>query len=212
MEVIDIPYEGYEWDRGAFRQRDRTPRVTYDAAYLERQSGTPESHRALAELRLRVLEAFVPRGGELLDFGCGRGDFLRVARRADWNAWGCDVVPGEGLLWPEVALRAGPWDVVCFFDSLEHLSDPADVVRTLGARWLYVSLPECHYPDNPDWFMRYYHRRPGEHLFHWNRQGLDEWMGHLGYRPVLHAWHEDRIRTPYDPTLPNVLTAIYQRG
>ena len=195
------------------RQRDLTVTQTYDAAYLrERYAAIDDRVRELADRRVRVLEAFVgpPAGGSLLDFGCGVGAVVEAARRRGWHAAGCDLIPGAGVLHPGSV--PGGWDVVTFFDSLEHLPDPAGCVESLAADWVMVSVPWCHHPYDWVWFGGWKHRRPGEHLHHWSRGTLANFFGRLGYAEVVSGCVEDDFRPNPQQAEPNVLTALFRRA
>lgn len=211
---MDLNYADYCWDhegRG-FRQRDLTVRQVYDSEYLRvRYADIDANVRALSRKRLQVLAAFVPVG-RVLDFGCGTGRFVQESAAAGWNAWGCDLVPGEGRRCDLGEAERMRWDVVTCFDSLEHCPDPDAVIRSLDASWVMVSVPWCHYPDDPAWFRRWKHRRPGEHLWHWNKTSLDGFFALLGYRPVMWSSFEDEYRPNADQKMPNILTAIYSRS
>ncbi len=210
--IEDIPYSGYVFDRGAFRQRDLTVRRVYDDAYLARYREIDANVRALSAKRLKVLEAFVPRG-TLLDFGCGTGRFVEAARAHGWDAHGCDVIPSPGVLDPAACEGDGwKWDVVTFFDSLEHLEAPDRTIQALSPAWVMVSVPWCHYPGIPEWFMNWRHRRPGEHLWHWTATGLDWFFHALDYRDVMHSTFEDEYRPNPEQVEPNILTAIYRKA
>lgn len=192
------------------RQRDLTVTMRYDRAYLEqRYGGIPERMREMADLRARVLSAFQQPPGRLLDYGCGVGAVVDAAQRAGWDAVGCDIVPGPDVLDP--AEVGGGWDVVTFFDSLEHLVDPAAVVASLDARAVFVSVPWCHLPEDQEWFMGYYHRRPGEHLWHWSRDTLVAFFAALGYRCVMTSSFEDVIRLPWKIDQDNILSGLFVR-
>ncbi len=206
---MELTYGDYCFDRGALRQRDLAPTMTYDRAYLDsRYRKIDAKVRALSAKRLAVLSEYAGPPGNLLDYGCGTGRFVDAAGEAGFNAYGHDAVPREGLLTWRECTKKQPWDVVTFFDSLEHLRDPAGVILSLRPSTIMVSVPECHFYC-PDWFMEWKHRRPGEHLWHWSRAGLDMFMSQLGYINV-HACHfEDEFRERYDPWLPNILTCIY---
>jgi methyltransferase family protein len=195
--MIDLAYADYVWDRGAFRQKTLCCTVVkdYAAYYLAIDAQV----RALSHRRFEILKAFVPRG-RLLDYGEGTGRFREIAART-WPTFGYDL----GRPMP-----AGPWDVVTFFDSLEHLVHPAEAIRDLQPRWIMVSVPWCHHPDRPDWFLAWKHRKPGEHLWHFSAAGLDQFMASVGYEPIMRSSFEDDIRRR-DGDLPNILSGIFRR-
>jgi SAM-dependent methyltransferase len=109
------------------------------------------------------------RGDELLDVGCGRGDFLR-AWQGNCRAWGLDQDPQAEDI-DRVDLMSGRWpwpdtgvDVVFSKSVIEHLPDPGrflkETYRVLrpGGRIIVMT---------PDWrtYMRtfyddYTHVRP----------------------------------------------------
>lgn len=205
---MELTYDDYTWDWRGFHQRNLTPTMVYDRDYLSaRYLAIEDRVIALAEARLRVLEGFVRDRGRLLDFGCGTGKFHTAAQKSWTFAAGCDIVPGSASC---DYCQGHGWDAVTFFDSLEHVPAPDVVVRELAPKWVMISVPECHHPRSRDWFMSWKHRRPGEHLWHWNRDTLDKFFRGLGYRPVMHSNFEDEFRPRYDPELPNILTAIYR--
>jgi 2-polyprenyl-3-methyl-5-hydroxy-6-metoxy-1,4-benzoquinol methylase len=86
-----------------------------------------------------------PTPGRLLDLGCGSGAFLARARDMGWQVTGCDPDPAavaacrsQGLAVIEgdafaSALDAGGFDVVTLSHAIEHVGDPAAVVRRVGA-------------------------------------------------------------------------------
>lgn len=208
-----LAYADYRWDHAGrgFRQRDLTVRQVYDRAYVEeRYAAIDDAVWLLSARRLDVLEAFAPGRGRLLDFGCGSGRVVQQAVNRGWDAWGCDLAPGAGgrRLTAFEAVRR-KWDTVTFFDSLEHVANPDGLVRALSPRVVMVSVPWCHRPDDADWFMAWKHRRPGEHLWHWGRETLDQFFARLGYRPLMHSSFEDEFRPHPDQREPNILTAVY---
>ena len=211
---MDLKYTDYCHDPRGFRQFDLTPRVTYDRAYLDaRYAAIDDRVRALAARRVWVLSQFVPTGGELIDFGCGTGRVVEAAT-GKWASSGCDLVHPSPFTWLSRGRLDWPgrWDVATFFDSLEHVPDPDVLMRELNPTWVMISVPWCHRPGDPAWFMRWKHRRPGEHLWHWGRESLDGFFASLGYRPVMHSSFEDEYRPNPDQPEPNILTAIYKRA
>ena len=85
---------------------------------------------------LRQVEKNIPRG-DVLDVGCGLGTFLAVAKKIGWRVRGLDVSAYAsqqvreklkidvftGSL-ADVPWSAGSFDLITFWDSIEHVSQP----------------------------------------------------------------------------------------
>ena len=122
-----------------------------DTAEKVRQANTQfrylrleEEHRLAllnAKWRLKLIREFRP-GGRLLEIGCARGDFLRLAQESYDT---CGVEPNPELaefasriapVHPDIIERA-PWfgfDVIASFHVLEHVDSPRSFVRAAAAR------------------------------------------------------------------------------
>lgn len=212
---MDLTESDYLHTPTGTRQRDLTVRATYDREYLVRRYAAIDDRvRALAARRIEVLNALAgpPANRTLLDYGCGTGRVVEAAELAGWNAAGCDVATARAtpVLAPHEAARVR-WHAVTFFDSLEHLPDPAATVDTLAPVWVMVSVPWCHHPERWEWFGRWKHRRPGEHLWHWGRETLAAFFAALGYREVMSGCVEDDFRPHPEQPEPNILTAVFRR-
>lgn len=117
----------------------------YDEAYFSGSAnggypdylGDEDLHRLNARDRLRWIAAAGARPGSLLDVGCAAGFLLDEARRGGWKVAGVDLSPFArdvarrrfGLTVMErladLYKADGQFDVVSFFQSLEHMPDPA---------------------------------------------------------------------------------------
>jgi SAM-dependent methyltransferase len=92
----------------------------------------------------RVLRHIRPKGGRLLDFGCGTGHLLR--RLSDrFETYGYDVsaharslcqaiAPGAVVLEDWTVLEPSSLDVVVALHTLEHIEQPLPVVQALSTR------------------------------------------------------------------------------
>lgn len=110
-----------------------------------------------------------PQGQSLLDYGCGRGEFLGLAGAAGYQATGADVdaqcvslaaqkgkaiqmQPGDPL--PQFGPKS--FDIVACFHVLEHVDNPKLVLTGLGRmarRYLILAVPNLR---NLIWL---FHRR-----------------------------------------------------
>ncbi len=88
--------------------------------------------------------ARTPRGGRLLDLGCGDGTVLWLARRDGWEVQGVELYPehtalvrdtlGLDVETSDIMAYAGvaaAWDCVVLTHVLEHLPDPVAALRKI---------------------------------------------------------------------------------
>ncbi|PTX99472.1 hypothetical protein DB346_16670 [Verrucomicrobia bacterium LW23] len=157
-------------------------------------------------------------GRRVLEVGCGAGAFVRQAARRTGSATGLEINPRteevagvEGVTIrrqmladflaqaPERArddAAAGPFDVVCSFQVLEHIAQPMDFLRDCvravkpGGR-LLLGTP------NASGFLRRSHNLldlPPHHMGHWNARAF-RYLQHI--LPVrLDALHYEPL-APY---------------
>lgn len=176
--------------------------VRYDGAYLSAYDHCPT--RPMACLRTGFLKAVVP-AGRLLDVGYGKGDLVHAAAAAGFDAWGYDIHRRNfGVREVNLAQDRSTWDVVTFFDSLEHFPD-FEIVRSLlrRSRSVLVSLPlpPASFPRDRSWK----HYKPGEHLHYFSEKSLRTLVG----KPLLlRSDVEDTIRRG-TPGVQNILTCLF---
>jgi hypothetical protein len=164
--------------------------ATYDQAYVAARYDRYGTTEEMSHLRLGLLKAYLNKG-RLLDVGYGNGSFVKLARNAGLTAFGFDV-HGADYGIPEAGLNSGEeWDVVTFFDSLEHIPDLGEV-KDLAQRTDYIIVS---YPCRPDGFpvgaQAWKHFRPGEHIHYFCGRSLAVLFG----KTIRHATAlEDVIR------------------
>jgi SAM-dependent methyltransferase len=95
--------------------------------------------------RVEEVRRWAP-GGRLLEIGCAHGYFLELARR-HWDVRGLDVSRDAAAAARAAGLDAhaaefldlpdepGSYDVVCLWDTIEHLERPIETLEKAG-RWL----------------------------------------------------------------------------
>lgn len=107
-----------------------------------------------------LLASFAPfrRTGRLLDVGCGGGFFVGEAAAAGWEAEGTEVSAaavefGRARGWrlhrgvlDDAPVAPGSLDVLTLFEVLEHVRDPAGLLRQCAGRLrpgglLYLTTP-----------------------------------------------------------------------
>lgn len=195
---------------GVIHQIESNPFV-YDSQYINVGYGNLKTLTdEMAHLRWGYICGVIGRTPtSILDVGYGTGDFLKVAKRCTDQCYGNDLFTD---LLPEGCkfvsdITESHYDVITFFDSLEHHPD-IDFVQNLKCNYAVVSLPWCHnYSD--EWFENWKHRKPDEHLHHFSHISLEKFMNSKGFKMVSYGNIEDTIRK--DPNnKPNILTAVFR--
>jgi 2-polyprenyl-3-methyl-5-hydroxy-6-metoxy-1,4-benzoquinol methylase len=147
---------------------------------------TYEQDATVAKLRLTEYmgQNLVKAGVRLLDVGSGNGAFVDVCRSSNIKAYGCDFVQPNEWTYdaPLQQVRFPPcfFDIVTFHDSLEHISDPVDmlnevqrILRPSGK--LIIDFPRFHscYGDH--------HWKTDEHLWMFKEKDLRHILERLGF-------------------------------
>jgi len=199
-------------------QTDLTCSVDYTAGYAAATYDSYDGSRA-AHTRAGYV-AGVSRsipGSSILDFGFGNGGFLRVMRDMGWETTGVDVHSDH----PDIrrhdrsAGSVARYDVITFFDSLEHVVDPALTLKAFEFDRAIVSIPH-----RPPWFWDlprvWKHFKPGEHLHYFSSASFVRLFYDLMCSPTCPASHlEDCVRGPLThggKLFPNIATHSFKRA
>jgi len=167
----------------------------------------------------RAADDLAPLGPtRLLDIGCGRGDFLDLARRGDVAAECIGFEFGNnaaaearrrGLTvhtgaFPDAITDAGdtPFDAITLFQVLEHVEDPMAMLDGIGGLLapggaLVITVPDAEGP------VRYYQDAltdiPPHHVTRWTARAFEACLPRCGF---------DITRITHDP-LPPYLWEAY---
>ena len=195
---------------GVIEQLNPTP-IKYDFNYVN------NSYNSYGELGLRmsylrygyIVGTIGNTPKSIMDVGYGNGDFLKVCSETIKECYGFDVtnypIPKNCKIAENIFKEV---DVITFFDSLEHFTE-IDFVKNLNVNYVVISVPWCHYEIDGD-FEKWKHRRPNEHIFHFNEKSLTNFMEECNFKLVSFSNIEDTIRKPIDANK-NILTAIFKK-
>lgn len=158
----------------------------YDQDYFDnyRELADGPVAQGLNAFRVRMVDRLAADGEVILDVGIGDGAFLRSLEdaRPDLRLRGCDINP-TAIRYLEVhdqlgSLDLGPvYDVVTFWDSLEHFRDPRVPLRAVGI-YAVVSLPTF---ADAGAAGRSKHFKPAEHFWYFTPSGFRAFANQEGF-------------------------------
>ena len=188
LNAMMTPPKGWTWTNNGIGFLPLDNPVPYDKNYwnnYERLAGTDQG-RIINRIRSDLVERWTPTGDRLLlDVGIGCGAFLQQMKSHTWwKVYGTDVNPvaidwlaKHDMLMP-TGLRAR---TLTFWDVLEHIPQPADVIEPHCAQWIFLSMPI--YRDEHH-ALTSKHFKPGEHCWYFTRPGLESFMFNYRYELV----------------------------
>jgi len=115
-------------------------------------------HRA--QRRWALLSESLPRTGRVLEIGCSSGNFLNVLRDHGLETVGIDPSRGyaqcaqqrglavhAGQFPTDLPVTNGPFDAIATFHVIEHVHDPAAMLRAIRQRLKPGGILVLEYPD-----------------------------------------------------------------
>lgn len=203
--------ENYHIDDLGVIHQQSYKQYNYNEDYIKNNYVFLKYKKELSYLRLGyILDKLDYVPNKLLDVGYGSGDFLQVASTVVNNCYGNDLyddfIPSTAKFVKDITIDS--YDIITFFDSLEHFPS-LDFLSELKSKNICISVPWCH-NFSDDWFSNWKHRKPDEHIHHFNNTSLSLTMKSVGYKMIHHGNLEDLVRK-HDNNYPNILTAIFQK-
>jgi SAM-dependent methyltransferase len=187
---------------------DTSPGFDTNSIYTEDyfQGGVPDgysdylgSEKLLArefETRLAFVRSFQP-GGRLFEIGCATGGFLQQAKKyfevqgTDVSEFAIQAAREKGLEvrcgeFEASRIDAASHDVFVLFDTIEHLPDPIDTLRNVGACLRPGGAVFLTTGDSASLMARVCGARwrlmtPPQHLWFFSRQSLTKLLSDLGF-------------------------------
>ena len=205
--------ENYELlDNGIIKQKQIFKKMNYGIDYsTTRYDSYGELTNYMSYLRYGYLIGSIGRlPTSIVDVGYGNGSFLKVCKETIPDCYGFDIseypVP---IGCTKIDNLDSFFDIITFFDSLEHFED-ISFVKNLKCNYIYISVPHCHYFSD-DWFADWKHRRPDEHLWHFNENSLVNFMESCGFSKINITNLEDNIRKSAN-SYQNILVGIFKKN
>jgi hypothetical protein len=204
--------QNYSIDQcGVIKQIEYTPKI-YNQEYIDTRYNTyGELTNYMSYLRLGFVIGSIGKiPNSILDVGYGNGNFLKACSDVIPNCWGHDV--SNVKISEKINITDNIFDrnyeVITFFDSLEHFEN-IYFLDKLDCKYICISVPWCH-NFNDGWFLNWKHRRPDEHLWHFNEKSLKRFFESQNFIQINSSNIEDSIRKT-DNQYPNILTAMFKK-
>ena len=93
--------------------------------------------------------------------------------------------------------------------SYKLLKIHIDFIKDLKCDFIMISLPWCTY-ESDEWFEDWKHRRPDEHIYHFDEISLENFMKENGYQLINFTNIEDTIRKSNNKK--NILTGVFKKN
>lgn len=133
------------------------------------------------------------KDGSLLDFGCGHGSFIRYCNIKGIKADGFDINPHSEFT--DVTTLFNGHKTVTFWDSLEHLAHPKELILGLAPNYLCISTPNIDDFGGPlEGLTSWRHYYPGEHVHYFGYDSLVHLFLTCGYNPNKIHYKESEYR------------------
>lgn len=176
------------------------PREMPDAQWYEQMYGGRDAEVLPLEPghKYFLADSLAPGSGELLDIGCGTGNFLAAAHDAGYRVTGIELDRNAAdfakqLLDLETVLPLtisefverhpeAKFDVVTFFEVLEHQATPVEFLKNVRACVRSGGLIALSVPNRERWqtgpdVLDY----PPNHFLRWNATALKKFLGAQGF-------------------------------
>ncbi len=155
-------------------------------------------------LRSRIIGRYKPVPGRILDVGCAAGFFLKVIEEKGWEGHGIEVSDPmaryareqlglSNVTTGDVSVMEGmeekSFDVITFWDVVEHLEDPGPALRAAGKLLKDdgILIVETQNVESPFAYIlgaNWQHYKYDEHLYHFAPITLRRLLAGAGFHIV----------------------------
>lgn len=160
------------------------------------------SHHETFQRRLVAAENRLGHKGMLLDYGCALGHLGHAARGLGWDVIITDISFAavqravaefnllgfvSDLAYPP--LKPAAFDLITLYDVIEHIPEPKSILSALSGLLkqdglLHVTTPDVGSISAHLLGKRWYHYKPREHLYYFNRATLPRIIESCGMKVV----------------------------
>ena len=157
------------------------------------------THKSSFEKRLEFIERNYQKGGVVFDFGCALGHFCEVAKNRNWNVIGSDINTYAAQFVKKKynintficdishpPLKNDIADLICLYDLIEHTTYPRKALEAIkqilkNDGILHIVTPDSNCISAKILGRYWFHYKPKEHLFYFNKNNLKNLMEEIGF-------------------------------
>lgn len=178
----------------------------YDKSYQDKYHvyADTELGRAIHKVRWDLVQRHAHGNLKILDWGCAVGAFHKNSPNG-YVTSGYDINPHSGF--NEKPNPLNHWDVMTFWDSIEHDPQFYRIVSVYAPRYIFLATPNLESVNGN--IKEWKHYRPYEHIFYFDRYSLEFIFDSLGYDMVETNFEEGVLRDPSCPEA--IISAAFVR-
>jgi hypothetical protein len=199
---------GYSVNKNGVIHQHCDHTIKYDREYIARGLATFPLAKVMSFIRLGyIIGAIKKVPNSICDVGYGAGDFLKACEGSIKERSGIEINGWELPSGCKEGDYSSYYEVYTFFDVLEHFI-AIDFVEKLKCKYLVITVPSCNHGEDDTWFINWKHRKPNEHIWHFNSMSLAKQMREYGFLQICTTSIEDVIRKGKSP---NTITSVFKK-
>jgi 2-polyprenyl-3-methyl-5-hydroxy-6-metoxy-1,4-benzoquinol methylase len=185
--------------------------------------------------KVRLINSLV-KGGSLLDYGCGTGEFLQEAKKQHWNVLGIEPsdkartqaftkLPTEVLGTLDELPELEAYNVITLFHVLEHIHSLRKTVKKLITRlksdgYMIIAVPNPESADARHYGNNWAGYDVPRHLYHFSQKSMKTFQEQFGleltriealtYDSYYVSLLSERYKNPKEGILTHYMNALIQ--
>jgi SAM-dependent methyltransferase len=136
--------------------------------------------------KVKLINRLNKKTGSLLDYGCGTGDFVKDARKKNWQAFGYEPdddarniadKKNKGFILSQVNQNKDVFDVITAWHVIEHVADLRQAITDLKKKLkdnghLIIAVPNHNSMDAKHYGRYWAAYDVPRHLYHFNKLSM----------------------------------------
>jgi hypothetical protein len=208
-DIVVIGGKEYEAINGELVIDRNTAAIKYEDDYLDNYTLLAQTLFSirLCQWRRAYAETWgLEHDGKYLDYGCGHSPILENIYLGNWREelgeWygtDCNLLISSlrhmADRWvPPTEVILADYEVVCFFDVIEHLRNYKDILHRIAiGNAIVITVPCWDNWSNTADMVNWRHYKPGEHFIYGSAQGWIKEIERRGFKLIDHTTYESAM-------------------